>query len=337
MKIIKSPPLKIGDTLGVMACSTPVSAANSVIIDRCYDFLKSKGFNVVEAPNCRKMSGHTAGTIQERVDALHGFFRNKKINGILSFWGGYQSHQLLEYLDYDLIRRNPKPFLGYSDTTSLHVGIHKKTGLVTFSGPAGITFGKPSVPEFTWRHFENVLMAPSLPLLLTPSAEYSDNKWYDEKPTPRLHFKSNPGWKVFRPGKAEGRLIGGNLGTMLLTAGTEYWPQMKGKILFVEEDESESSKTLDRMFTQLRQMGVYKQIAGLIVGRIHGDVKLSDADSLEMILNDALRGYAFPVITGVDFGHTDPLITIPLGIKCRMNTRKPEIAFLEAGVVGGGE
>jgi muramoyltetrapeptide carboxypeptidase len=107
---------------------------------------------------------------------------------------------------------------------------------------------------------------------------------------------------------------------------------LRGKILFVEDDESESSKTMDRMFTQLRQMGAYELISGMVIGRFHQNVKFSESDSLEMILDDTLKGYTFPVITGVDFGHTDPLITFPMGIKCRMDTRKPEIAFLERAV-----
>lgn len=331
MKIIKPSSLKPGDTLGIVACSTPINASSESTINRCYAFLKEKGFQIVEAPNCRQTLGHTAGSIKDRVKALHDFFKNKRIDAILSYWGGFQSHQLLEHLDFDLIRKNPKPFIGFSDTTSLHVGIHAKTGLVTFSGPAGITFGKPNVPEFTWSYFEKVLLSPESPLNLGQSSEYADNKWWMEKDT-ALRFKPNSGWKVFMKGKAKGRLIGGNLGTMLLLAGTDYWPNLKGAVLFVEDDEAETSKTMDRMFTQLRQMGVYDQIAGMIVGRFHSDVRFTEQDSLEMILRDTLKGYKFPVITDVDFGHTDPLLTVPLGIQCEVNTSGPSITFLEKAV-----
>jgi muramoyltetrapeptide carboxypeptidase len=332
MKLIKPKALKSGDTLGIVAFSTPIHASSEETIQRSCSFLKEKGFNIIEAPNCRTMTGHTAGTIKERVKSLHDFFKNKKIDGILSYWGGFQSHQLLEYLDFDLIRRNPKPFIGFSDTTILHAGIHGKTGLVTFSGPAGITFGKPTVPDFTWKFFEKVLMQPEATLKLEASETFSDNKWYME-PSKQMRFEPNPGWKVYRKGKAEGAVFGGNVGTLLLLAGTPYWVNLKGRILFVEDDEAESSKTMDRMFTQLRQMGVYDQIKGMVVGRFHRDVAFKENDSLEMILDDALRGYKFPVITGVDFGRTDPLITIPMGIRCRMDTAKKEITYLESAVV----
>ncbi len=330
MKLLKPRALRPGGRLGIIACSTPINAAPDVI-DRAYRRLGELGFQVVEAPNARAQLGHTAGSIRERVKALHAFIRDPKIDGILAFWGGFQGHQLLEYLDYDLIRRNPKPIIGYSDMTSLLVAIHEKAGLVSFNGPAGITFGKPELPEFTRKSFEEVLVRGLTPLSLSSSSEISDNLWFLE-PDKKMHFQKNPGWKVFRPGKAEGRLIGGNIGTMLLLAGTDYWPKLKGRIFVIEEDESENSRTLDRFFTQLRQMGVYDEIAGMIVGRFSSSVKLSPSDSLDMILDDALRGYRFPVITEIDFGHTDPLLTLPMGVRARMSTKPLKIELLEAAV-----
>ncbi len=331
MRIIKPSSLKYGDTLGVIACSTSMSATTEETIQRAYGFLRGKGFKIIEAPNCRQTVGHTAGSIKDRAKALNDFFKNPKIDGILNFWGGYQSHQLLEYLDFEMIKKNPKPFIGFSDSTALQVGLYSQAGLVTFSGPAGITFGKPIVPEFTWDHFVKVLIAPQVPLALGQSSTFSENPWWRE-PSKEMIFKVNEGWKIFKGGSASGRLIGGNVGTMLLLAGTKYWPKLDGAILFLEDDEVESSRTIDRLFTQLRQMGVYEKISGVITGRFHGDVKWREDDSFEMVLRDSLKGYRFPVITGVDFGHTDPLVTLPLGIKCEINTRKPSITLLEKGV-----
>ena len=331
MKTIRPPALKPGVTLGIVACSSPIHLSSEETIERAYKRLKERGFNLVEAPNCRKLVGHSAGTIQERVKALHTFFRDRKISGILAYWGGFQSHQLLEYLNFDLIRKNPKPLIGFSDTTALQVGIYSQTGLITFSGPGGINYGKPIMPEFSWEHFEKVVMTPVVPFNLTSSQEYSDNPWYKE-PDKKMVFHPNPGWKVYRKGRARGPIVGGNLGTMLLLAGTKYWPKMRGKILFVEDDEAESPKTMDRMFTQLRQMGVYDEIVGMVIGRFHSDLKFTENDSLEMILNDALKRYDFPVITGVDFGHTDPLATIPIGNRCEIDTKTPRITYIEAAV-----
>ncbi|OFZ53421.1 MAG: hypothetical protein A2428_10140 [Bdellovibrionales bacterium RIFOXYC1_FULL_54_43] len=331
MKILKPKALRRGDTLGIVACSTPIQVSNESTIERCYSYFREKGFKIAEAPNCRKTFGHTAGTIKERVAALHQFFRDNKIDGILSYWGGFQSHQLLEYIDYDLIRKNPKPFIGFSDTTALNIALYSQAGLINFSGPAGITFGKPTVPSFTWQHFEDVLMNGNAAHSFQQSKEYSDNPWWQEE-SKRMLFKPNLGWKVYRNGFATGKLIGGNLGTLLLLAGTKYWPKLKGSILFVEDDEAESPKTMDRMFIQLRHMGVYDQISGMIVGRFHSAVQFKDDDSLEIILDDALKGYRFPIITNVDFGHTDPLLTIPVGARCTMDTKKPRITLNERAV-----
>ena len=329
--IIKPNALRPGDTLGVVATSTPINASSEETIERAYSRLRDFGFKLVEAPNCRTVHGHTAGTIKDRVKALHDFYRNPKIDGIISYWGGFQTHQLLEYIDFDLIKKNPKPFIGFSDVTAFQIALYKKIKMVSFSGPAGITFGKPTVPELTTEHFKRILMTPGPSGPIPKASEYSDNPWYLE-PDKKMIFQPNPGWKVYRHGKAEGVVIGGNTGTMLLLAGTEYWPDMRGKILFVEDDEAESSKTLDRMFTQLRQLGVYDLISGMVIGRFQRNVAFKETDSLEMILDGALKGYKFPVITGVDFGHTDPLITIPLGIEASMNTRKVEIRILEPAV-----
>jgi muramoyltetrapeptide carboxypeptidase len=331
MKSIKPPALKKGDLLGIVACSTPINHCSPVAKERGYQFLQEMGFQLKEAPNCTHVVGHAAGTLQERVEALHAMFADPNIKGIISFWGGFQSHQLLEYLDFDLIKLNPKPFVGYSDTTALQVGIYAKTGLVSFSGPAVITFAKPQVPEYTVEHFKKILMEPQVDFVAGVSKQCSDNEWYLE-PT-KMIFKPHGGLQVFRPGVASGIALGGNIGTMLLLAGTPYWPDLKGKILFIEEDEGENPQTMNRMFTQLRQMGVYEQITGMVIGRFAERVGFSESDSLEMILEEALKGYHFPVMTGADFGHTDPLMTIPQGVSCSLDTAKLEIRFNETAVI----
>lgn len=328
---LKPPPLKPGDTLGVIAPSTPVTRAGPDLIARARGYLAAKGFRLAFAPQTSRSVGHTAGTIRERVAAIHGFFRDPRIAGIMSFWGGFQSHQLLEHLDYDLIRRHPKPLIGYSDVTALQAGIFARTGLVTFSGPAVITFGMPVVPATTWDHFERTLIRPETPLTLHPSRTWSENEWFKRKDR-RMIFRHSPPWTAWRRGRAEGRLIGGNLGTLLLLHGTPYWPDLNGAILFAEEDESETTMTMDRLFTKLRQIGALRGLRGLVIGRFPTAVGFTRRDSLAMILDDALRGMRFPVLTNVDFGHTQPLLTLPLGIRVRLDAGRREIAFLEAGV-----
>ncbi len=332
MKIIKPNTLKPGQNLGVIALSTSAKSLKPEFRKRAYQQIKNLfGLNVIEAPNIDLEEGHSAGSIKERVDSLHKFFKRKDIHGIMSFWGGMNTHQILEYLDYDLIKNNPKVLIGYSDTTTLLSAITAKTGLVTFNGPAVITFAKPNIPQETITCFNDLLMCQSHPFEYSSSKEFSDNQWWAHD---KMEFTAHSGLKTYRKGKATGKIVGGNIGTLLLLAGTPYWPSMKGKILFVEDDEVENSKTIDRYFTQLRHMGVYDQIKGLVVGRFSRSVGFNESDSLNMILDNALKGYEFPVLTDFDMGHTDPLMTIPLGIQVEIDATKKKVTLLESPTIG---
>ncbi len=321
-------PLPKNATLGVIATSSPIHEGSEELIARGYRRLRERGFEVIEAANCRNDHGHTAGTIQERVDALHTFFEDPAIDGIISFWGGLQTHQLLEYLDWELIQKHPKPLVGYSDLTVLTNAITFMTGLVTFSGPAVITFAKPTFFDYSWQYFEQLLITGGERLRYQPSPVTSDNAWY-ERDDNKMIEKPAPGWRCYRPGEATGPIVGGNLGTLLLLAGTRFWPDLKGCILFVEEDEAENSGTIDRMFTQARQMGIFEEIAGMVVGRFPAAVGFTEEDTLEMILDDSLKGSDFPVLLDVDFGHTDPLLTFPLGVRCRLDAERKHLELVE--------
>lgn len=332
--LIRPPKLKPGDRLGIITTSTPIQALDEAAIARAYQRLAALGLEAVEAPNCRLLTGHTAGTVEARVQALHDLLQDPSIHGIMAFWGGYQTHQLLERLDWALFARYPKPIIGYSDLTPLLNTITFKSGLITFSGPAVITFAKPTLFEDTTRCFQNVLFHASNTLQLEPPAVVSTNLWFkhDDK---LMIERPSEGWKTFQPGLAQGRLWGGNLGSLLLLSGTPYWPELRDAILFVEEDESETPQTIDRLFTQLRQMGVFQLIRGLIIGRFPDSVAFSAQDSFEAILQSALHGYDLPVLYDVDLGHTDPILTLPLGILAELDATHGRITLLEPWCSGG--
>lgn len=330
MKTIKPPRLLPGQNLGVFALSVPGHSLKPEFRKRAYERIKeSFDLNVIEAPNLDTQVGHTAGNIKDRVKSLHDFFKRKDIHGIMSFWGGMNTHHVLEYLDYDLFKRHPKVLIGYSDTTTLLSAITQKSGLITFNGPAIITFAKPSVPMETVDCFKSLLMNSEASYSYASSKHFSDNQWWVED---KMEFVPNPGPQTWKTGIAEGRIVGGNAGALLLLAGTSYWPSMKDKILFIEDDEAENPKTIDRFFTQLRQMGVFDKINGLVIGRFPRCVGFTECDSLKMILQNALKGYRFPVLTEFDMGHTDPILTIPLGAKVRLDAARKKITLLEAPV-----
>ena len=318
-----------GARLGVIAPGTALTLEPK-LVDAAYRALGARGFRTLEASQCRARVGHTAGSPEERAAAVQQFFADPNIDGIMAFWGGFQSHQILDHLDFDEIRTCPKVLIGYSDVTALSIGIYSQTGLVTFSGPAAITFAKPTLPEYTWESLHSTLISAHPRRRVICSAEFADNEWYTD--SQGMMFEPTPPWRTFRSGYVSGRCIAGHLGTMLLLAGTRYWPNLDGAILIVEASEEETPATLDRMFVQLRQMGVYDQIGGLVVGRIPRSVGFTNDDSLDAILVYALRGYDFPVLLDVDYGHTDPIMTIPIGVDVQLDADAHTLFFPQAAV-----
>lgn len=309
---IVPPRLRPGDTLGIIATSSPIAGIPDSAVERGYSRLESMGLRVVEAPNCRVTVGHTAGTIEDRVDAIHAFLEDPKIDGIMAFWGGFQTHQLLEYLDFDRFAENPKPIIGYSDLTALLNVVTARTGLTTYLGPAAITFAKPTVFDYTVSSLRDVVFGTPENYTYRPSETISTNVWYKNAAKTMIE-RPNPGWRCHTQGLARGRLMGGNLGTLLLLAGTPFWPDLRDAILVVEEDEDETPEMIDRYFTQLRHLGTFEEIGGLVVGRFPDSVQFNDEDRFESILDRALEGFDIPTLYEVDVGHTDPLMTVPLG------------------------
>ncbi len=325
--------LKKGSTIGIITPASSAKFVNKNVWDIGVKKLETKGFRLVFGKYINKLYGHTAGTIKERIEDLMSMFKNPEVDAIMTVYGGDNSHQLLPYLDYEVIKNNPKIFIGFSDITALNNALYTKTGLINFSGPAFITFCQPELPEYSEKYFDEFLIAGKENVIIKASEKWAEDQWWEKESLlgPR-EWKENPGWKVLREGVAEGIAIGGNIGTLLLLVGTEYWPDMEGKILFVEEYELESTQTIDRLLTHLRHIGVYDKINGLVIGRFSSKVGFNKKDSLRMIVDEAVKGYDFPIISEVDFAHTDPLITIPIGIRCRIDTKHKEIAFLEKAV-----
>jgi muramoyltetrapeptide carboxypeptidase len=319
--------LKPGSTIAICTPASPITVPDSWIQDS-YSFLRGKGYSVIEGRNVRSVYGHTAGEIKQRVKSLHELFTDPSVSAIMAFWGGLQSHQLLEYLDFDLIREHPKIFVGYSDITALNAALYSQAKLVSFSGPAGISFCSRNRFPYTWDHFERLVSKRAAEFVIKPSPMWADDTWWRYKDR-GFRKRRSAGWKVFRPGTAAGPLIGGNLGTLLLLHGTKYWPNLDGALLLVEEDATEKPGSINRLFTRLRHLGIFDQISGLVIGRFCGDVGFSSKDSLEMILKDALKGYNFPVVYDVDFGHTAPMFTFPIGIRGEISSRPLQLRITQ--------
>jgi muramoyltetrapeptide carboxypeptidase len=315
---LKPPRLENGKKIGIIAPADPVrGVCPEETIQRGYEYLRSKGFPVVEGESVKVLTQlHTAGAISLRANDIHEFFQREDIGCIMAFWGGFNSNQLLDHLDYELIGANPKIIIGYSDVTALTTAITTKTGLVTFSGPGVISFAKPDPFEYTWDYFRKICLDPQENLTIEVSHEYADDLFFLRKDSNHRIIKHNEGLKVFIDAEAKGEVIAGNLQTLLVLSGTEYLPDMTGKVLFVEEDETSTPSHVDRFICQCKQLGWFNKLAGLVFGRFTEQSQFSSEDSFESLLKEYLSQSKFPVLYNADFGHSDPMFTIPNGGGC---------------------
>ncbi len=332
IKKILPPRLDKSKLIGIIAPADPVAGiCPEETIKRGYEYLKNKGFSVIEGRSVKLLTQkHTAGTALSRVEDIHDFVKREDVGCIMAFWGGFNTNQLLDKLDYDLIKANPKIFIGYSDVTALTTAITTKTGLVTFSGPGVISFAKPEPFEYTWNYFEKICIDPQENLIIEPSPSYADDLYFLREDDNHRIKKNNDGLKVFTSGKATGEIVAGNLQTLLILNGTEYLPDLTGKILFIEEDETSTPAHVDRFIYQCKQLGWFKKIAGLVIGRFTEQSSFSEKDSLEDILKEHLFEAKFPILYNVDFGHSDPLITIPNGGIATIDTENKRIMFQQS-------
>jgi muramoyltetrapeptide carboxypeptidase len=333
MELVKPRRLRTGDTLRIIAPASSMDTLDKNVIERGVENLRKLGFKVEVSHLVGQRRGHTSGTPTERAEALMDAFMDKNVDGVVACWGGWNSNDIIDLLDYATIRRNPKVFIGYSDITILNTVLLEKSGLVNFQGPALVTWTHANLMDWEVQDFRRATMTTAAPRTLEASPTYIDDPTYYLHPDTPPKETPNPGWKIYREGEAAGPLIGGHLGTLLTLAGTDYWPRLEGKILFVEEDE-EGGPTgrIAREMRQLEQTGAFGEITGLIVGRIPSVAGLKEGDSLEMILDECLEGYDFPVVTGADLGHTNPIATIPVGVSAILDAGKRQLVYLEAGV-----
>ncbi len=316
-RIIKPKALKQGDTIGLI---TPGSFISDSGLEKAISNIESLGFKVKLSKNIRKERGYTAGTKEERIDDLHTMFADKEVDGIWAARGGYGCSGLLPLIDFDLIKKNPKVFVGYSDITVLHLAIFKKTGLVTFHGPvASSTF-----TDYAKKYFVDMLTSTGIP----PKVYPSENN--DKKGEENIFFKP----KVYNKGIAKGQLIGGNLSLISALVGTEWDIDFDGKLLFIE-DIGEAPYRVDRMLIQLDQSENFNKSKGILFGVFEDCKKPDDEPSLELeeMFADNLKDVTVPVSYGFSFGHIKDQFTMPYGIKAKMNAEERSLEFLESAVV----
>lgn len=263
--------------------------------------------------------------IESRVADLHSAFADATVQGVLTVIGGFNSNELLPQLDWDLIAANPKVFCGFSDITALQNAILARTGLVTYSGPHWSTFGMRDHLDQTLEWFRLACFSEE-PFEVRPSRIWTDDLWFLDQD--RRSVYPNNGWWPLTEGTAEGRLVGGNLCTLNLLQGTEYWPDLDGAVVAVEDDELSNPVAFARDLASLLQQPGAAGIRGLLIGRFQRASGLTRG-LLEQILERPSIPSGIPVVANVDFGHTNPLATLPIGGLVRVEvTEEPRLQVL---------
>jgi len=322
MKKIYPKKLEKGDEIRVIAPSCSMSIISEANAEIANNRLKDLGFKVTYGKKVKEVDEFRSSSIQSRVADLHKAFSDKKVKAVFAVIGGFNCNQLLKYIDWNIIKNNPKIFIGFSDTTALQNAIFTKTGLVTYSGPAWSTFGQKLHFDYTMDYFKKCLMTNNL-IDIKPSQDWTDDAWYKDQENRKLI--KNDGWLIINRGKASGTLLGANLCTFGLLRGTEYFPNLKNSILFLEDDEDGShNKNFDRDLQSLIHQPTFKGVKGIVIGRFQKGVEVTN-EKLIRIIKTKTELKNIPVIANVDFGHTSPIITFPIGGEVSMNTNKKSI------------
>jgi muramoyltetrapeptide carboxypeptidase len=312
--------------VGIFATSSPVTSS---LNETSYEYLKQEGFNIFEHPQVRITTGHTAGSITQRVDALHEMIMDSSIDLLMAYWGGANTNELLPYINYSLFNDYPKPIIGFSDTSSLLLAINKHSGIKTYLGPAAITFEKPQPFEYTFNYLLKIIEGKKDSIIeVKDSTHFADDLSFLRPDSNYRIIKNNKGRKVLKPGSATGRIIASNLQTLMVLSGTIYFPELENKVLFIEEAEEENTSMIHRFLTHLTQVTDLNKLKAICIGRFCSQSGFNDSDSEEMLLTDVFKQINIPILYNLDFGHSDPMFTIPIGGYCEINTEKNIFNFV---------
>ena len=309
--------LEKGDKVMVIAPARGIKIIGQDCREIARQRLESLGLEVVFAPNTTDENWDYMGSssVEKRVADIHTAFSDKSVKGILTMIGGFNSNQLITSIDYDLIKANPKIFCGFSDITALHGAIGAKTGLVTYYGPHFSSLGMKYGADYTFEHFIKMLVTDGKDEI-EPSEVWSDDLWFLDQE--KREFDANEGYWTIHNGEAKGKIIGGNLGTFCLLLGTPYRPKFEeDTILFIEDTEGCSLPEFERLLQALVYQDDFKNVKGLVIGRFQKGSKVT-REGLDYILNTKPQLKNLPILANVDFGHSAPLLTIPLGGKAKL-------------------
>ena len=314
--ILKPKRLAPGNTIGLIAPAS--SSLEDEGIRFSIDLIRSLGFKVKQGAHVFDREQYLAGDDRARADDVNRMFADDSVDAIFCLRGGYGTSRILPYLDYDLIGKNPKVLLGMSDITGILSAIHVKTGVVGFHGPNA----SGNFSDYALSEFKKVLVDP------TPTTEIGTAPPFDEREG-RIEYRNR--LTHINGGVAQGRLIGGNLTLISVLMGTEYEPDFRDRIVFLE-DVHEAPYRIDRMLTQLRLAGKLQQAAGIVFGKFTDSETDGNTFSLEEVMRDRTADLGIPVVRGLMIGHIDDQTTVPIGINAELNGDTGILRLLEPAV-----
>ena len=316
--LLKPARLKPGAIVGIISPASATFVKEE--LDIVLDAVRGLGLVPKLGVHVRDRYGYLAGNDRDRAADINQFFSDPQVAALLPIRGGWGCSRILPYLDYEIIRQNPKIIIGFSDITALILGINARTQLVTFHGPHGLTSWRKSQTEY----FRRVLFAGETVTI----ANVKDGDDSD-----RLMQVKNR-IQTITPGVAKGKLIGGNLSVLSGIVGSPYLPNMAGAILFLE-DTGENIYRLDRLMTHLKIAGVFDKLAGFIFGQCPGCTP--DADYGSLTLEEVGWGHIqplkIPAYYGAAIGHVENIVTLPIGLEVEIDANTGIIKMLEAAVV----
>jgi muramoyltetrapeptide carboxypeptidase LdcA involved in peptidoglycan recycling len=310
--------LKKGDHIRVIAPSRSMGLLSDDVKKTAIERLEAYGFKLSFGKNVDETDEFLSSSISSRVDDLHEAFADKNVDGILTVIGGYNSNQMLDYIDYELLKNNPKVFCGFSDITAIANAITTKSDFITYSGPHFSSWAIKKGFEYSVEYFEKCCMNENSFDLL-PSDKWSDDPWYLDQEN--RDFMDNEGHWIIQGGASEGKTIGSHARCLSALQGTQYWPDLKDSILFIEEDAETNIQVFDRLVQSYIQLPGFSGVKGILIGRFQKGSKVT-REILTEVIKSKKELQDLPVIANVNFGHALPIATLPIGGQISIDTSK---------------
>ena len=314
------PKLRPGSSVRVIAPSMSLAMIGAEARAEADRKLAALGLRVSFGEHVEESDDFVSSPVAARLADLHAAFADPEVDGILTVIGGFNSNQLLAGIDYALIAAHPKVLCGFSDITALSSAFYARTGLVGYSGPHYSSFGMKHHFGDTEAGFVACLMRDG-PFRLEPSPTWSDDEWYLDQEDRRLETAT--GWWVLQEGEAAGTIVGGNLCTLGLLHGTPYMPSLDGTVVFAEDDGQARPWDFDRNLVSLVQQPDFGGVLGLVIGRFQRQTGMT-RELLTQIVATKPELAGLPVIANVDFGHTTPMATFPIGGTAELRADRSE-------------